>query len=325
MDWPPVDLINLMRQKYGTAKNFGYFMNDFEKAFNYCLINKNIRIEPIAIYSGLEMKAHVALINDYRLNTGDTLFGFFETAKDIETFNLLWTTLVETAKKRGSRVLKGPVDGSVWHQYRVVKQSDGSDFFKSERICEPYYYDFLAAKVKIEINYYSAYREKFEAILHAAQPAYAKLSQSDFSIQEVKNVTPAHLRAIVALSKQAFINNWGFIELTDEEFDQLYSFKKLESHLSKLYLLYNGADIIGFSSVLKEDDSTLVFKTICVLPEYHGLGLGNALAYKVHFDAKAGGIKKIIYSLINEDNNIKKFTKEDAVIFRKYATFEFSI
>lgn len=323
---PSLKLIDLIRQKYCGAKNLGYFMDDFDRAFGYCAENKNIHFEPIAVYSGAEIKAHIALIKDYRLKSDEAFFGFFETAEDIEVFNLLWTALAEAAKNNGIPVLKGPIDGSVWHQYRVVKQSDGSDFFKSEMICEPYYYNLLTTKeVKAEINYYSAYRENFSAILNAGQSAYTKLSRVGFSIQEIENVTSDNLQAIVMLSQQVFRNNWGFTELTNKEFAQLYSSKKLESHLSKLYFLYKGDDVIGFSTILKEDDSTLIFKVICVLPEYHGLGLGNALAFKVHLDAKEDGIKKIIYALIKEDNNIKNFPKDDAVIFRKYAAFEFSI
>ena len=61
------------------------------------------------------------------------------------------------------------------------------------------------------------------------------------------------------------------------------------------------------------------------MPPYQGLGLGNALAYKIHFDAKNEGFKKIIYALIRDGNNIKNFPKEEAVIFRHYAAFEFQI
>ena len=220
----------------------------------------------------------------------------------------------------------GPVDGSIWHQYRVVEQSDGSDFFKSERICEPYYYNLLISKeAHTKVSYYSAYREKYDAILDAGKQSYRKLSGTGFSIQEIKNVGLDNIRAIVSLSKRVFQNSWGFTELTDEEFIQLYSTKKLESHLSKLYFLYKDDKLVGFSSTLKENDSTLIFKTICILPAYHGLGLGNAMAYKVHLDAKENGVKKVIYALIREDNNIRNFPKEGAVIFRTYTTFEFLI
>ena len=75
----------------------------------------------------------------------------------------------------------------------------------------------------------------------------------------------------------------------------------------------------------RREQSTLTLKTICVLPVYRGLGLGNALAYKIHLDAKNNGFKKIIYALIREGNSINNFPKEGTVIFRRYAAFEYKI
>jgi len=74
-----------------------------------------------------------------------------------------------------------------------------------------------------------------------------------------------------------------------------------------------------------ENKQTLILKTICILPEYQGLGLGNALAYKIHLDAQKEGFKKVIYALIREDNKVKNFPKDDTLIFRRYAAFEFKI
>jgi len=323
---PPKELISLLQKKYGKQENFNYFLNDFETAFNFCVENKNIYFEPIAIYSGIEMVAHIAVIKDYRLGSDVAFFGFFESPNDPVIFDSLWEELIIAAKKIGVSIIKGPVNGSIWHQYRVIKQSDASGFFKSETMCEPYYYNLLKNKeAKSEISYYSAYREKFDAILKAGQLPYEKLIGSGFSVQEFEKVSADDLKEVLTLSREVFSKSWEFTDLTEEEFFQLYSEEKLESHLSKLYLLRKEKKIIGFSNVLEENNSTLIFKTICLLPEYFGLGLGNVLAYKVHFDAERDGIKKIIYALIKEDNNIKNFPKDDAAIFRKYAAFEFTI
>lgn len=323
---PPKELVGLLQEKYNKQKNFDYFLDDFLTAFNFCVKNKNIYFEPIAIYSGSEMKAHIALIKDCRMGPQEAFFGFFESPNNRKILDLLWDELTVSAKKEGINLVKGPVNGSIWHQYRIVKQFDAQDFFKSEMMCEPYYYDLLQyKKPQSEISYHSAYREKFNAILEVGKPSYEKIIDSGFSIRELQTVDEDNLRKVASLSRVIFNKSWGFTELTDEEFFQLYSEGKIKSNLNKLYLLYKGKEIIGFSSVLKENNSTLIFKTICILPEYFGLGLGNALAFKAHLDAERDGMKKIIYALIKEDNNIKNFPKEDAVIFKKYAAFEFII
>jgi ribosomal protein S18 acetylase RimI-like enzyme len=323
---PSLELTELLIRKYGKSKNFDYFMSDFQKSFDFCVDNENIIFIPIAIHEGQEMQAHIALIIDKRLKSGEAFFGFLETPDNVLTFGSIWSCLTEEARNRGISVLKGPINGSIWHQYRCIKESDGSEFFKSELFCESYYYDFLSSnKPALEVMYYSAYRETFDAILQAGQLAYDKLASAGFAIKEMGDVDLEKLRTLATLSRTVFKNSWGFTELNQEEFLKLYSSEKLDSHLNKIHLLCKEDEVIGFCGTLKEDNSTLICKTICVLPEYQGLGMGNALAFKVHFEAKEQNIKKIIYALVREGNSIKNFPKEDAVIFRQYVAFEFHI
>jgi GNAT superfamily N-acetyltransferase len=323
---PLPELINLLRRKYGKSKNFDYFISDYQKAFDFCVNNENITFTPIASYEGLKINAHIALILDKRLPHGEALFGFLEVPNDIKTFRLMWDNLVKEARVKGASVLKGPVNGSIWHQYRCIKETDGSDFFKSELFSETYYYDFLSSNKPIsEIIYHSGYRERFDAILQVGQLAYDKLASAGFVIKEMESGSMENLQNIASISRTVFKNSWGYVELNQKEFFKLYSSEKLAPEITKIYLLYKDGDIIGFCGVLKEDEFTLICKTIALLPEYQGAGLGNALAFKVHLDAKKEGIKKIIYALIRDSNNIKNFPKKDAVVFRKYAAFEFHI
>ena len=145
------------------------------------------------------------------------------------------------------------------------------------------------------------------------------------NIKETKKVGLEELGTIAGISRAVFHESWGYTELNEKEFMHLYSSKKMSEHLNSLYLLYKGTEIIGFCSTSRQDEHTLICKTICLLPRYQGLGLGNALAYQVHVDAEKAGFQKIIYALIREGNSIQNFPKEDAVIFRRYAGFEFSI
>ncbi len=321
------NLAELLQKKYGENKNIGYFLSDFKKAFSFCVNNENIVFQPIAIFGEDGLLAHIALIIDKRLPEGEAFFGFLETTKDISIFNLMWNSLVTEARDRGISVLKGPVNGSIWHQYRCIKETDSSVLFKAELFCESYYYDFLVSeRPSTEILYYSASREKYDVVLRMiSEDSYEKLNIAGFSIKTAKQVTLEELAAIATISKTVFQNSWGYTELNEQEFMQLYSSEKLSEHLNTLYLLYKGKNIIGFCSTAKENTTTLILKTICILPAYQCLGLGNALAYKIHLDAKEDGFEKIIYALIREGNNIKNFPKEGAVIFRRYAAFEFKI
>lgn len=322
----PKDFLELLNDKYLSLKNFDYFINDLQKAYDFCVDNENVTFIPIAGYDGQKMQAHIALILDKRSPSGEALFGFLELPDNALIFGLMWDSLIKEAKNRGISVLKGPVNGSIWHQYRCIKETDGSEFFKSELFAETYYYDFLSSnKPASEVIYHSGYRERFDAILQVGQPAYDKLSTAGFFVKEMESGSIEKLQIIASISRTVFQKSWGYVELNQKEFLKLYSSEKISPDRTKIYHLYKGEQIIGFCGVFKEDASTLICKTIALLPEYQGVGLGNALAFKVHLDAKEHGIKKIIYALIREDNNIKNFPKEDAVVFRKYAAFEFHI
>ncbi len=321
------ELNRLLREKYGNNVNFDYFLRDFNKSYDFCLNNDNISFYPIAGFEGEELRAHIALIIDKRLSAGEAFFGFLEIPDDSQVFDSMWSSLMEEAHNRGISVLKGPINGSIWHQYRCIKETDGSPLFKTEVFSELYYHDFLKSKKpSSEADYFSASREPYDIVLKLVDPgSFNMLSQHGFRIEAVKQVPPAQLKTIADISRWVFKENWGYTELNDQEFIDLYSSEKLKDYLDSLYLLYKGTELIGYCSTSEENKSTLTLKTICVLPVYRGLGLGNALAYKIHLDAKNNGFKKIIYALIREGNSINNFPKEGTVIFRRYAAFEYKI
>ena len=325
-DAAATELVPLLYAKYGASKNFDFFLKEFGKAFNFCVGNDNVSFRTIGGYENGKLRAHIALCMDTRLPKGEAFFGFMEVSEDASTFKLLWDALLSEARNEGVSTLKGPVNGSIWHQYRCIKESDGSDFFKSELPSQLYHYDFLLSKnPESEINYYSAYREHLDIVLQIGAASHEKLTMNGFSIEQKNQLTLDDLRPIGAISKNVFQTSWGYTELTEREFLELYSPDRVAAHLNTLYVLYKGKDIIGFCGTLREDSSVLICKTICILPEYQGLGLGNALAYRVHLDAKNAGIEKMLYVLIREGNKVKNFPKDDAVFFRKYAAFEFRI
>lgn len=321
------DLPKLLESKYGRYKHFEYFMNDLERSRLFCCENDNTSTQSFAGYNGDKLITHVSLIKDKRLNRSEAFFGFIEFPDDAESFNLLWDSLVNEARSQGISILKGPVNGSVWHQYRCITKSDGADPFTTEPICEPYYFTRLVSKKPLaEIQYYSAYREPFDIVLRLIdRKALEKMSDLGFAMNEIKEMTPELLQTIAKISRSVFSQNWGYTELNEKEFIQLYSLNKMSAHLNSLYALYRGSEMIGFCSTSEEDKKTLILKTICILPKYQGLGLGNALAYKIHQDAKKRGYTRMIYALMREGNSIKNFPKEEAVIFRHYAAFEFQI
>lgn len=319
--------LGLLRRKYGGESHSDYFLEAAGIAYDFARSSNKITFIPFGVHDGGALVAHAALIVDERLQAGDAFFGFMEFPDDRAVFEALWQALVREAKARGISVLKGPVNGSIWHQYRCIREGDETPFFKGEPRSESYYYDFFASHAPdAEISYYSAYREPFGVVLNLINTkTQGALESSGFSIQEIKETTMQHLEAIAEISRTVFSSNWGYTELSPEEFMQLYTPRALNSHLHALYVLCKEDEIIGFCSTAQENEETLLCKTIAILPHYRGFGLGNALAYRIHADAERAGYKRMMYVLIREGNNVSNFPQNAAHIFRRYAAFEFRI
>src|SRR3989344_5089763 len=211
------EFAELLRRKYGTHKNLDYFLQDALIAYKFCIESENILFIPMAIYEQETLVAHAALICDKRLPSGEAFFGFLETPDNQATFTLLWDALIAQARTHNLTLLKGPVSGSIWHQYRSIKETDGSEFFIAEPMTETYYYDLLISKRPAsEVAYFSAYRTHFDIVLKLlGAVSYTRLSVSGFSIKETKQVSPEQMHAIANITKEIFHSSWGYTELTE--------------------------------------------------------------------------------------------------------------
>ena len=199
--------------------------------------------------------------------------------------------------------------------------------FTTEPCSQPHYYPLLHSCGPLaEIEYYSASRTSFDAVLHLSDDgALERFRAAGFSTRKLDRIGLDEMRTLLNISLSVFAGSWGFTPLSESEFLELYSADKLSAHLGALYVLYAGEEIVGFCGTVREDASTMICKTICILPQYQGLKLGNALAYVVHRDAQAAGYTRMIYALIREGNAIQRFPADDVVVFRRYAAFEFTV
>ena len=87
-------------------------------------------------------------------------------------------------------------------------------------------------------------------------------------------------------------------------------------------MLQANGKIVGYSALMRDDENSVILKTLAILPEYQGLGLANALIYKMHEDVIKSGCIKVIYALIREENRVRDLPQNDVTIFRRYASFE---
>ena len=324
------DLVGLLNSLYGSNINYGFFLKEYELAYNFCCTSQHIKFFPLALYDEGKMVAHVALIVDDRLEDSAAFFGFFEVVDDVTVFEVVWRELNELAKMHKLQILKGPVNGSIWHQYRCITEDSSVPFFKTEPMTQLYYHDFLSqVNPTNEITYSSGIRDSYSDILELLkthkETIAQKLSEKNFRIEVTKEISSDILLSISKLSAAVFDKkSWGYTGLDPSEFSSLYDPNKINEHIYKLFLLYHNNTLVGFCSTMKEGQN-LVCKTICIAPELQGKGLGNALALSIHEEAQRDGIEKIMYVLVKDGNQVHNYPTEDVEVFRRYSVFEYEL
>ena len=324
------DLVTFLKSLYSLNDNFDFFLQEYERAYDFCCTSTHITFFPLAFYKDRQIVAHVALIMDDRLPGHQAFFGFLEVVDDVTVFEVVWRELTQLANMHKLQILKGPVNGSIWHQYRCIKEESSMPFFKTEPMTPLYYHDFLSQVNPVnEVVYSSGIRESYSDILELLKKHKGaieqKLDKGNFRIEVTQEISIDTLLSISQLSAVVFgEKSWGYTKLDVDEFSKLHDPSKINEHIYKLFLLYYNEVFVGYCSTMKEGQN-LVCKTICIAPEFQGAGLGNALALKIHEEAARDGIEKIMYVLVKDGNQVHNYPTEDVEIFRRYSVFEYEL
>jgi ribosomal protein S18 acetylase RimI-like enzyme len=267
----------------------------------------------------------IALLIDQRLKPGMAFFGFFECNDDKRVFDSLWNRMCHQARMNNIQRLFGPVNGTTWHQYRIVSEGWKMPFFPGEPVSCRYYYPWFMSKRPIgEVSYHSAYRNDYQFIMDHTRKAYEDAVSEGYHFEVKKILDLELLQQIYELSNRVFEENIGFVGLSFDAFSALYSAEKMEQFIGSVYLVRHQDKIIGYSMNIVHK-GTLIMKTIAVDESHRKRGIGNALTYLVHQYAKEKEIDTVVYALVNKDNLIKHFPQDGIVVFREYKAMYYSV
>lgn len=322
----PEKLGKLLSKKYADNNKYPFFLSDYKTAYNYCLMSRTVKIDTISLMKENVMVGHIGLIRHDSMGSEEAFFGFLDVDGRKEVFDLLWSSLRDHAGGLGVKKLRGPINGSIWHQYRCIGEMGNEPYFKTELFSDIDYCTWLSScRPEQEITYYSAYRKKFDAIIDLTESSYREILQSSISIEKNKSISFSVMDQLKKIADKVFENSWSFTPLSRESFRQLYDDDKQINNEMTLYIVRDDDKLIGFLMVMQESDEVLIYKTICLLPDYQGQGIGNAIAHQAHRDALDNNTEKIIYALIRKGNKIKNFPTDNVVTFRNYKAYEFAI
>ena len=296
--------------------------------------------------------------NEYQ-NENIGFFGFFEVLDDFEAAEALLNTAEEWAKERGHTALRGPAQWNTNDECGLLV--DGFDDLPRILMTynPAYYVDFVEKAGYQYARDLWAYELAVKDFMTVIGERLEKLTTR---ILERKQITIRQINMkkyaeevgkVKLLYNEAWSKNWGFVPMTDAEFDQLAD--ELQSILDPelVYIAEKDGKTVGFSITLPDLNQALhaaypkptspewwtmaklawhwkVNKKVSwvrvlvlgVIPEYRNLGIDALFYYKSAQGAIKRGMKMAEMSWIL-DNNDKMNRPIIAMGGEVYKTYRF--
>lgn len=261
------------------------------------------------------------------------LIGHYAAADDQAAAHLL-AELCRRLAQEDCTLAVGPLDGSTFRAYRFVTErapggQERPPFFLEPDQPDAWPRQFVAAGFEPLAHYFSA---------------WGKLPQSDPRLSELEERMRAHgitarpvdlahfadeLRRLYPVVLRSFQHNFLYTPIGEAEF--LAQYHPLASHiLPELALLAERqGDLIGFLFAIPdlaqarrgEGVDTVVIKTVGILPEYSGLGVGSWLVARCQQQARALGFRYVIHALMLEESRSRRISGRYAAPMRRYTLY----
>ena len=223
----------------------------------------------------------------------------------------------ESLKSDGFESVIGPMDGSTWHGYRLVLESDGSAPFLMEP--QSGAFDLAAIEatgVKVIERYFSARVAIETQAREMPQPREA------LRVEVWDGTDPeGFFLDVHALSVKAFAGNVLYKPIKAEAFLAMYM-PYVPMLVPDLILFARGAEdalsgfLFGMPNYAEgRTPSSVILKTYASLQK----GAGAMLAQQFHATAHGLGFSHAIHALIHDDNlSATRSRQEGAEVIRRY-------
>jgi hypothetical protein len=223
--------------KSGIYKNAPYWIppliSEDKKLFNPAVypFHKNAEVKLFLLYDNGKPVSRVAAIINHNHNKFHNekvgFFGFFESINSPEAAQYILDAATQFCKEKGMECIRGPMNFSTNDTCGLLIEGFDSSPLIMMPYNPPYYIDLLEksgfAKAKDLYAYFADHNIK-EQLPRMERLAQRVTKSGDVVIRNInfKNIT-SDIKVIKHIYNNAWSKNWGFVPMTDEEFDYMAS------------------------------------------------------------------------------------------------------
>jgi GNAT superfamily N-acetyltransferase len=253
-------------------------------------------------------------------------------AADAESGTALLRAACAHLAERGCTLAVGPMDGDTAHRYRLLtERGDEPLFFLEPDNPDDWPAYWTAAGFAPLAQYYSA----LQPTLEHNDPRVPALAAA-FEAEGVR-IRPLdmdrfddELRRVYTVAAPSFLDNFLATPLDEAAFLAQYQPVRPFLQPELVLLAERGDALLGFVFALPDwteaqrgqPVTTVIVKTLAVLPDYAGRGLATLLSARLQERAVALGYTRAIHALMHERNVSRRVSERfDGHSFRHYALY----
>ncbi|GAB4453150.1 MAG: hypothetical protein OHK0029_05370 [Armatimonadaceae bacterium] len=246
----------------------------------------------------------------------------------------------EILAAQGCTLAVGPMSGNTWRSYRFVTESDPAEppFFLEPTNPETYPTQWRDAGFSPLAEYYSTITTQLTDTDDRLERVRQRMRDVGVTFRALAVESPeaaeADLRAIYALSRTSFAQNFLYTPLPEEAFVAQYRplLPMLCPELTLLAFVTDASaeNLVGYLFALPdfaemqrgEANRTVIIKTLAVLPGREWAGLGALLSEQCHHTAHDLGFTRAIHALMHQSNKSRNLSGiYDSRVIRRYTLY----
>ncbi len=295
-------------------------------------------------------------IKTHQENVG--FFGFFECVKDYEATKSLLDSVREWLKSKGMEIMRGPANFSSNDEWGFLLEGFDSPPAIMMSYNPPYYLEFMETYGMVKAKDLYAYYmyETMHPPDRVVKMAESIKKKENIKIRNINMKDFANeVNRIKQIYNSAWSKNWGFIPMTDEEFNHLAKTLKQIVDPNLVFIAEVEGKLAGFSLALPDFNQVLIrlngrlfplgmlkllwhtkisnkingarIITLGIVPEFQKRGIDTAFYVETFNVGTKRGYVWGEMSWILEDNTLMNRMLEllGAKLYKKYRLYEIHI